>query len=318
MQAGRHRQGTGKLTLVIIGLSLLVLLLAGFASGASRTNTEEAGADTSLSASSPEQLLRSLELLISAGREVTAAGSPLRMVVKWQGEYNGKATAPNNASNQEESPAAAPTESQTVPAAITQATFHAEATAVPQAVPHTNATAAARLAEQLGLGTPEATEEDGHVTYRASRPLDSHSSMSLFWSELGEGASYVIVTVETRELLQAAAFQTVAADAGVQLLAAGITPEWNASLQGTSLAEESSGEALERVEGIMAERLDGLEALESYEDDATSSRSYGITGAQRYVNSGEHRLALQAAVHKNSNDNSNRVTIGLPLITIEY
>ncbi|AIQ49294.1 hypothetical protein R70723_27915 [Paenibacillus sp. FSL R7-0273] len=283
MLLGKHGQGTGKLTLVIIGLSLLVLLLAGFASGAGRMNTEEAAAETNLSAS-PEQLLRSLELLTSAGREVTAAGSPLRLVVKWQGEYSGKATAPTNAADQEEGPAAA----------------------------------AARLAEQLGLGMPEAAEEDGHVTYRASRTLDSHSSMSLFWSELGEGASYVIVTVEAQDLLQAAAFQTAVADAGVQLLAAGITAEWNASLQGTSLVEESPGEALERVEGAIAERLDGLDAMESYEDDATSSRSYGITGAQRYVNSGEHRLALQAAVHKNSNDNSNRVTIGLPLITIEY
>ncbi|WP_042196158.1 YwmB family TATA-box binding protein [Paenibacillus camerounensis] len=299
MQPGRYGQGTGKLTLVIIGLSLLVVLLAGFASGASRTNTEEAGADTTLSASSPEQLVHSLDLLISAGREVTADGSPLRLVVKWQGEYSVIAAA---------APEAIAANQAAVPAAVQNGSQSDVNDAV----------AAARLAEQLGLGTPEATEEDGHVTYRASRPLDSHSSMSLFWSELGEGVSYVIVTVETRELLQAAAFQTVAADAGVQLLAAGITPEWNASLQGTSPAGESSGEALERVEGTMAERLDGLEALESYEDDVTSSRSYGITGAQRYVNSGEHRLALQAAVHKNSNDNSNRVTIGLPLITIEY
>lgn len=58
--------------------------------------------------------------------------------------------------------------------------------------------------------------------------------------------------------------------------------------------------------------------MESYEDVSTVSRSYAIPGIKRFVNSGDHKIALQVAVHKNDNDNSNRVTIGLPVITIEY
>ncbi|KUP23316.1 YwmB family TATA-box binding protein [Paenibacillus sp. DMB5] len=204
----------------------------------------------------------------------------------------------------------------------TDAADHADAVTATQAMSAVEAAnpaaSAARLAGLLGLGKLEAAEEDGHVTYRASRALDSTSTISLFWSELGQGVSYVIVTVETQDLLQAEAVQTAAADAGAQMLAAGITPEWNASLQGTSLVIESPREALKQAEGVITERLGGLEAVESYEDDATYSRSYSIQGAQRYVNSGDNRIALQAAVHQNSNDNSNRVTIGLPLITIEY
>ncbi|KUP23315.1 hypothetical protein [Paenibacillus sp. DMB5] len=67
MRLGKHEQGMGKLTLVMIGLSLLVVLLAGFASGASRIAADESAADTALSASSPEQLTRSLKLLTTAG-----------------------------------------------------------------------------------------------------------------------------------------------------------------------------------------------------------------------------------------------------------
>lgn len=343
MRLGKHEQGMGKLTLVMIGLSLLVLLLAGFASGASRINrtaADESAADTAFSASSPEQLTRSLNLLTSAGREITAADSPLRLVVKWQGEYSRETADTANAVDHAEAIAEAQAMTN---ADAANAAYHAEATAAAQAMTNADtanavdhavdtaaaqamsamgaadpAASAARLAGLLGLGKLEAAEEDGHVTYRASRALDSTSTISLFWSELGEGVSYLIVTVETQDLLQAEAVQTAAADAGAQMLAAGITPEWNASLQGTSSVSVSPREALERVEGAITERLGGLKAAESYEDDATYSRSYSIEGAQRYVNSGDNRIALQAAVHQNSNDNSNRVTIGLPLITIEY
>ncbi|MBY0014101.1 YwmB family TATA-box binding protein [Paenibacillus typhae] len=337
MRLGKHEQGIGKLTLVMIGLSLLVLLLAGFANGANRTAADESAADTALSTSSPEQLTRSLNLLTAAGRGITADGSPLRLVVKWQGEYSGKAGDATDAADHAEATAAAQamTYADTANAAdAANAADHADAVTAARAVTDAEAPAtaqamsaieaadsaapAARLAGLLGLGKLEAAEEDGHVTYRASRALDSTSTVSLFWSELGQDVSYVIVTVETKDLLQAEAVQTAAADAGAQMLAAGITPEWNASLQGTSLVHESPRKALERAEGAIAERLGGLEAVERYEDVATYSRSYSIQGAQRYVNSGDNRIALQAAVHQNSNDNSNRVTIGLPLITIEY
>lgn len=354
MRQGKHGQGMGKVTLIMISLSLLVLLLAGFASGAGRNSANEPAADTALSASSPEQLSRSLDLLASAGREVTAAGSPLRLVVKWQGEYSNEAagtdstnaaasaqallnkdiTSGAQAAFNEDVTSGDPvslnedaafgtkalsiTEATTAAPAVSKADATAEAQTLSPATSADSSAAAARLADQLGLGKLMTSEEDGHVTYRASRPLDSASTISLFWSEMGQGTSYVIVTVETQDLLQAAGFQAAAAYAGAQVLAAGITPQWNASLQGMSSLQGSPREALERVQGTIAERLNGLEPAESYGDVATYSRTYSVKDAQRVVNSGEHRIALQAAVHQNSNDSSNRVTIGLPLITIEY
>lgn len=65
-------------------------------------------------------------------------------------------------------------------------------------------------------------------------------------------------------------------------------------------------------------KLQGISAAETYEDAATASISYTVPSTMHTVQSGEHRLALQAAVHKDDVLGGNRVTIGLPLITIEY
>lgn len=264
------RQGKGKMTLLILGLSLLVLLLAGF-----RSNADHRSAAAAAPASSgPAALPQSLELLEAVGQEVTAAGSPLRLVLKWQGAYSGNAGD-----------------------TVREADL---------------------LAAQLGLGKAVFSEEDGHATYRASGSPDLYSKISMFWSELGPDSSYVIVTIETQDLLKATNIQAVAQETGTLMQAAGIAPEWNASLQGVTSLQNSPREALAGIEGTIAGRLSGLKAVEDYEDDTTCSRSYSVPGLNRFVNSGDQRIALQAAVHKNGNDNSNRVTIGLPLITIEY
>ncbi|WP_249900698.1 YwmB family TATA-box binding protein [Paenibacillus sp. PK3_47] len=258
----------GKLTLLMLSLGAAVLLLAGFRSGAERLSADVPA--SSVLAGLPD----SLALLSSAGQEVTATGSSLRVVLKWQGQYSGGSG--DSAEN------------------------------------------AGMLADQLGLGKVEASEEDGHITYRAAASQGDYSKLSMFWSELDPGSSYVIVTAETRDLLKAEGFQTVAEEAGIRMSEAGITPEWNVSLQGTASVQGSPSEALAAVEGAIAAKLSGIQAVEDYEDVATVSRSYEVPGLKRFVNSGDHLVGLQTAVHKNGNDNSNRVTIGLPLITIEY
>ncbi|MNC45556.1 hypothetical protein D3C75_945270 [compost metagenome] len=140
----------------------------------------------------------------------------------------------------------------------------------------------------------------------------------MFWSQLEQGGSYVIVTLETSDLLKATAFGADAEQAGELLLAAGISPEWNASLQGEASLQGLPQEALSQIEGTIAGQFTGLKAEEDYADDTTGSRSYSVPGLARTVSSGDHLIALQAAVHKNGNDGRNRVTIGMPLITIEY
>ncbi|MEK4513948.1 YwmB family TATA-box binding protein [Paenibacillus sp. FSL H8-0122] len=177
---------------------------------------------------------------------------------------------------------------------------------------------ATMLAEQLGLGKVARSDKDGYMTYRAAASQGDFSKLSMLWTNLEQGGSYVFVTFETQNPLKAEWSQDAAEKTGKLMMAAGITPEWNASLQGTASSLESPGEAITAIEGTIEAEKSGLHAVESYEDVSTISRSYAVPGIKRFVNSGDHKIGMQMAVHKNDKDNSNRVTIGLPLITIEY
>lgn len=282
-------RGQSKGMLVLAGLCVLAMLLSGFRSA--RAAVGESGADVPGAAVSvaagqataagagagvaraAAALQDSLTLLTRLGTEAAAPGAPLRLVVKWQGEYSG----------------AAPAE-----AAVQQ------------------------LAVRLGLGEVRRSEEDGHETSRASKVPGGGTQVSLFWSGLGGGRSYCIVTFETADLTGSPELPAAAGEAGQAMREAGIAAEWNASLQAP--AKESGGPqaVLLAAEQTIAAQLPGLQAEEDYTDETTSSRSYSVPGLQRTVSSGSHSLALQLAVHRNGNDDSNRVTLGLPLITIEY
>ncbi|QUL54152.1 YwmB family TATA-box binding protein [Paenibacillus tritici] len=271
-------KGQSKVIRVLAGICMLALLLSGFRSG------EAAGRNGVQSTTVPApagildaagELQESLALLTTLGTRASAPGAPLRLVLKWQGEYSGG--------------------------------DRAEA-----------AVAAQSLATRLGLGELSGTDEDGHLTWRSSARLPGDAQISLFWSELGGGRSYSIVTLETADLLGSPELPAAAADAGRIMLQAGIAAEWNASLQAPAKEQGASQAALLATEQTLAEQLPGIHAEENYADVTTTSRSYSVPGLSRTVSSGSHSLALQLAVHKNVNEDRNRLTIGMPLITVEY
>ncbi|AIQ43616.1 YwmB family TATA-box binding protein [Paenibacillus sp. FSL R7-0297] len=289
-------RGQGKGMLLLAGLCVVAMLLSGFrsagtalggsAAGASATvsATVNAGGDAGFSGSSLNQvagagsaasgeLQDSLALLASLGSKASAAGAPLRLVLKWQGEYSSG--------------------------------LPAEA-------------AVQKLAAKLGLGEISRTDEDGHMTSRAYRELSGGTKISLFWSELGGGRSYCIVTFETADLLGSPELPAAAGDAGKAMIQAGIAAAWNISLQAPAKEQSGPQAALLATEQNLAAQLPGIHAEENYADATTSSRSYSVPGLQRTVSSGGHELALQLAVHRDGNEDRNRMTLGLPLITIEY
>lgn len=266
-------QGSKRAKLVLFLICLiLVFILAGFRKVEDRGITNTAVA--SHFASGVAGLQHSIELLTAASKEVTEAGSPLRLVLKWQGTYGGGTAE--------------------------------------------SAKEAGLLAENLGMGKTRASDEEGHATLRAFVTRDAFTKVSMFWSGLEQGGSYVIVTLETSDLLNTTMFTAEAEQAGQLLQTAGISPVWNVSLQGEASLQEPPQEALSRIERIIAGQFAGLKAEEDYEDDTTVCRSYSVPGLILSVSSGDHRIALQTAIHKNDNNYRNRITLGLPLITIEY
>jgi hypothetical protein len=61
-----------------------------------------------------------------------------------------------------------------------------------------------------------------------------------------------------------------------------------------------------------------MKEVERYEDAATASVSYQATALPLEILSGLHLLNMQLAVHQVSGQDDARVTVGFPVITIEY
>jgi hypothetical protein len=259
---GNHagKKGGIKGMLLVLILCCAAMLMAGF-----RSEAGAQSADTALGKTFP--------LLASLGTSVIEPGSPIRLVLKWQGEYEGEG---------------------------------------PEA-----AAAATRLSNELNLGEVSREDGEGHLTYRASAAGEGYKT-SLFWSELGDGRSYVIVTLETLDLLNAPELQTAAEEVGNLMRSAGITAEWNTSLQGAAREQGAPLQALMLTEQKMNDQLPGLKVQESYEDETTASHSYHTDALLNSVMSGSHEVTMQAAIHEDVQKGSSRITIGFPLITIEY
>lgn len=237
-------RGQGKGTLVLAGLCVLAMLLSGFRSAGAAVGAGDqdvqgttaavltsapvtasaalAAPGTSgipgavVQADLPGRLDRAsaagvlqgpLAQLAALGGEASAPGAPLRLVLKWQGEYSGGLPAE----------------------AVVQ-----------------------NLSARLGLGEVSRTEEDGHMTSRSSGELRGGAQVSLFWSELGGGRSYCIVTFETADLPDSPELPAAAEAAGQTLRQAGIAAEWNASLQAPAREQSSTMAALLATEQRLA------------------------------------------------------------------
>ncbi|AKG36321.1 YwmB family TATA-box binding protein [Paenibacillus durus] len=177
--------------------------------------------------------------------------------------------------------------------------------------------AANSLSKSLGLPAVVGSEEEGHAAYRSSSK-SGEMKTSLFWSEMGEGESYVIVTVETADLSRTAGLAGSIQQAGMMVTSAGVAADWNVSLQGAAKEHGDASRALKLTEHMLAGKLQGMSAAETYEDETTASTSYTVPSILHTVQSGAHRLALQAAIHKDVAKGRSRVTLGFPLITIEF
>lgn len=103
------------------------------------------------------------------------------------------------------------------------------------------------------------------------------------------------------------------------LHAADMTYEWNGTVQGEVIrnGEDRAEAVVKRVEGNIAKNVE-LTVMETYTDVSTFSASYAAPRLGTGVKSGSQEINMQIAAHRVSGTNKERVSIGLPLITIEY
>ncbi len=200
---------------------------------------------------------------------------------------------------------------------------------------------AAKLAVELELAAPVKVRQTGHDVYRSEGTVGSAKKeieVLLNVADTDHDGYYIIVQLSggadmDRQSLLAWQGQVEEAMTGL-----GLKASWNMSVQGKlskmtggndkEITTDSSSAAQAGVEIKAGERLAAMEAklsleldvieVERYEDTATTSISYEASDLPLEIQSGSHLLNMQLAVHQVSGQDDARITVGFPIITIEY
>lgn len=192
--------------------------------------------------------------------------------------------------------------------------------------------AAGVLSSRLGLSAAKQKTVQEHTVYSAEGTMEGLPS-KLAVTAQGEGKYYVVFRIEsvggTAETLEH--LSGVQQLAGESLADEGVQIGWNAAIQGGALpattvlgSGEAAGEpalnaALLDLEKRIRKDTDlKLERVEGFADDTTVSQTYAVSGLPVTTLSGEHRVALQIAVHRNAETGMDEISVGSPLLTIEY
>jgi len=195
--------------------------------------------------------------------------------------------------------------------------------------------AAYALTSRLGLSTPVENEVQGHRVYKAHGSEGGVYSKLSVMPEEGGTSYYVILLMEGDARANADLFSELQSTYGHSLQDEGVDVNWNAALQGSvtnslSNSIEMEGQLsafsgapiqdlLNKIEQQTVSTL-RLQGAEEYvdEESQTVSRSYEVGGLPISVRSADHEIALQIAVHYNEDTGEQEISLGSPLITVEY
>lgn len=202
-------------------------------------------------------------------------------------------------------------------------------------------TQAVKLAAVLELVAPVQDVQTGHDVYRSEGKAGGSESpirLLLNVASTEQNEFYVIVQLSGEPKLDRQTLLASHKQVGEAMNKIGLQASWNMSVQGklsemsegndVTSTEDTSGLVQAGVERKAGEQLVALEAklshkldmteIERYEDAATASVSYQATELPLEIQSGSHLLNMQLAVHQVSGQDDARVTVGFPVITIEY
>lgn len=191
--------------------------------------------------------------------------------------------------------------------------------------------AAGALASRLGLPGPAAGTVQGRTVYEAKGRIEGFPA-EFELTTLEEGKHYAMLRMEAtgsdRATLER--LQEAQRTAGESLADEGVQTGWNAAVQGIAWPATAAEGKAESGESGLAAALDKLEEkinhlpklklkrAEEFADERTASRTYSVEALPIAVESGDYRVALQLAVHRNSGTGMDEITIGTPLLTVEY
>ncbi|AJS60095.1 YwmB family TATA-box binding protein [Paenibacillus sp. IHBB 10380] len=168
----------------------------------------------------------------------------------------------------------------------------------------------------MDLSPIEKLVDSEHTTYRSLTQIEG-IDVRLNWQQISEDKSYVIVQLEASSATQLTTLVHLQDKYKQGLKEIGISVEWNASVQGNSKKVESISKSMEKVEAHVKSHM-AIQQLDRYVDTTTLSQSYTAPSLDLNLKSGTNRMDLQTAVHQDGVRGGNRITIGFPVITIEY
>ncbi|MGG3281617.1 YwmB family TATA-box binding protein [Paenibacillus solani] len=177
-------------------------------------------------------------------------------------------------------------------------------------------TAAQQLAHTIGLSGVTASQLQGNEVFQAEGKL-SEISVQFNWAISKRGNSYVRVMLVGEAARNTGEMTSLRESIQKQMEEAGIANTWNASIQGYASTSTDVQATMTEVEESAAQML-SLRMVEKYEDVGTLSRSYEAPSLGTFVKSGNTPIHMQMAVHEDSVKKRSRITIGFPVITIEY
>ncbi|MBT2761946.1 YwmB family TATA-box binding protein [Paenibacillus sp. ISL-20] len=177
-------------------------------------------------------------------------------------------------------------------------------------------TAAEQLARTMGLSGITTSKLQGNEVFQAEGVL-SGVSVHLDWALTKVGHSYIRSMLVGEAAGQTREMMVLQQQIQEMMNQAGIPNTWNASIQGYATETASVDATMAQVEEAAAQTLP-LRSVEGYADDTTRSRSYEAPSLGAFVMSGDTPIHMQIAVHEDSMKKSSRITIGFPVITIEY
>ncbi|MGY5345689.1 YwmB family TATA-box binding protein [Paenibacillus glucanolyticus] len=173
-----------------------------------------------------------------------------------------------------------------------------------------------QLARAIGLSEVTTARLHGNEVFHAEAKV-SGVSAQLDWALSEEGSSYIRVMLIGEAAEQTTEMMTMQQNIQDEMNQAGIANTWNAAIQGYALKTRGVEETMNQVEESISAELP-IRSVEDYADVTTLSRSYEAPSLDAFVMSGSTPIHMQMAVHEDSVKKSNRITIGFPVITIEY
>ncbi|MEB3102317.1 YwmB family TATA-box binding protein [Ferviditalea candida] len=171
------------------------------------------------------------------------------------------------------------------------------------------------------LGLPSGTvqlQEGTHLRYEAVlRSQDGITATLIILGMKEGGPTYLFVKVQGREVSSLDPLETLRDRLTAGLRALDLHPQWNTTIQGVLKAKDGGEAAVRKLWNRLGQKLQASK-VESYEDARTSSISYYTPQMKESVRTGSRPMNLQAAVHRVTETNNLRVTLGVPVIVTEY